>query len=84
MHALFRVPISPVERSCVAAIGVVHFSVRGFGCALFILRRKREHENEEDVGVLTIDIVDINEDGKITVLETIRYKRLLCGSSSRL
>ena len=24
--------------SCVAAIGVVHFSVRGFGCALFIYK----------------------------------------------
>lgn len=29
--------------NCVAAIGVVHFSVRGFGCALFYFRK--EYEN---------------------------------------
>ena len=40
-----------------------------------------KRENEEDVGVFTLNIVDIDENGKISVLETIRYKRLLCGSS---
>lgn len=28
--------------NCVAAIGVVHFSVRGFGCALFYCRKEYE------------------------------------------
>ena len=31
------------DMNCVAAIGVVHFSVRGFGCALFYFRK--EYEN---------------------------------------
>lgn len=38
-------------------------------------------ENEQDKGVFTLKIVDIDKDNKIKVLETIRYKRLLCGSS---
>lgn len=38
-------------------------------------------ENEQDKGVFTLEIVDIDKDSKIKVLETIRYKRLLCGSS---
>ncbi|MBO7292574.1 MAG: hypothetical protein J6V07_01425, partial [Clostridia bacterium] len=29
-----------VCQSCVAAIGAMRFSVRGFGCALFILEKK--------------------------------------------
>lgn len=40
-----------------------------------------KRENEEDVGAFTLNIVDIDENGNITVLDTIRYKRLLCGSS---
>lgn len=36
----FRVPLNLVT-SCVAAIGVVHFSVRSFGCALFIYEREK-------------------------------------------
>lgn len=28
------------DMNCVAAIGVVHFSVRGFGCALFYFRKE--------------------------------------------
>lgn len=31
------------DMNCVAAIGVVHFSVRGFGCALFYFGK--EYEN---------------------------------------
>ena len=30
------------DMNCVAAIGVVHFSVRGFGCALFYFRKEYE------------------------------------------
>ena len=33
----FNMPLLEVE-VCVAAIGVMHFSVRGFGCALFIYK----------------------------------------------
>ena len=36
MHARFRIPVEEVK-VCVAANGAVYFSVRGFGCALFIL-----------------------------------------------
>lgn len=37
MHSLFWLSLI-VCQSCVAAIGVMHFSVRGFGCALFIYK----------------------------------------------
>ena len=37
----FRILVQ--DMNCVAAIGVVHFSVRGFGCALFYCRK--EYEN---------------------------------------
>ena len=37
----FRILVQ--DMNCVAAIGVVHFSVRGFGCALFYFRK--EYEN---------------------------------------
>ncbi len=37
--------------------------------------------NKENIGVFTLEIIEIDEDKKQTVLETIRYKRLLCGSS---
>ena len=37
------------ERICVAAIGALHFSVRSFGCALFIFRR---NQNETAHSVL--------------------------------
>lgn len=42
----------------------------------------KERKNDEDVGVFTLEIIDIDVDGKISVLETIRYKRIQCGSSS--
>lgn len=35
----------------------------------------------QDIGVFTLEIIEINENNKQTILETIRYKRLLCGSS---
>ena len=37
--------MSSVE-SCVAAIGVVHFSVRSFGCALFCYTGGNENESK--------------------------------------
>ena len=36
VHALFSCTLTVVEKNCVAAIGAVHFSVRSFGCALFV------------------------------------------------
>lgn len=38
-------------------------------------------DNKNDIGVFTLEIIEIDEDNNKTVLETIRYKRLLCGSS---
>lgn len=38
-------------------------------------------ENKKDIGVFTLEIIEIDENNDQTVLETIRYKRLLCGSS---
>ena len=40
-----------------------------------------EKRKDKDKGVFTLEIVEIDEKENITVLETIRYKRLLCGSS---
>ncbi len=40
-----------------------------------------ERKDDKDIGVFSLEIVDIDKDGKIKVLDTIRYKRLLCGSS---
>lgn len=37
--------------------------------------------DKKDIGVFTLEIIEIDENNKQTVLETIRYKRLLCGSS---
>ena len=37
----FSCTLCLVKSSCVAAIGALHFSVRSFGCALFILRQNR-------------------------------------------
>ena len=37
--------------------------------------------SKKDIGVFTLEIVEIDKDNNQTVLETIRYKRLLCGSS---
>lgn len=37
--------------------------------------------NKNDIGVFTLEIIEIDADKNQTVLETIRYKRLLCGSS---
>ena len=37
--------------------------------------------DKKDMGVFTLKIIEINEDNNQTVLESIRYKRLLCGSS---
>lgn len=42
------------------------------------LCKEREDEN---VGVFTLNVIDIDKDKNVSVLETIRYKRLLCGSS---
>lgn len=42
---------------------------------------KKNKKAKKDLGVFTLKIIDIDEKGKITELETIRYKRLLCGSS---
>ena len=33
---------------------------------------------EQDIGVFTLEIIEIDENDRQTVLETIRYKRLLC------
>lgn len=41
-----------------------------------------ERKKDEDVGVFTLEIIDIDQDKNIKVLETIRYKRVQCGSSS--
>ena len=54
MHSLFWLSLM-VCQSCVAAIGVMHFSVRSFGCALFILQRKnskmgKKHHTEKIKG----------------------------------
>lgn len=40
-----------------------------------------ENREDKDIGVFTLEIIDIDENGKITAIESIRYKRLLCGSS---
>lgn len=37
--------------------------------------------NKKDIGVFTLEIIEIDADNNKTVIETIRYKRLLCGSS---
>lgn len=37
--------------------------------------------SKKDIGVFTLEIIEIDKDNNQTVLETIRYKRLLCGSS---
>lgn len=42
------------DMNCVAAIGVVHFSVRGFGCALFYFRK--EYENMKAKKFLAVAI----------------------------
>ncbi len=42
VHALFVcLYLKKEKRYCVAAIGALHFSVRGFGCALFDYKGKR-------------------------------------------
>lgn len=41
----FRILVQ--DMNCVAAIGVVHFSVRGFGCALFYFRKEYENMREK-------------------------------------
>ncbi|MCD8090411.1 MAG: hypothetical protein LUD81_07305 [Clostridiales bacterium] len=43
-----------------------------------ILCKNRE---EKDIGTFTLQIVDVDENNNKSVLEEIRYKRLLCGSS---
>ncbi len=37
--------------------------------------------DKDGIGVFTLEIIEIDKDNNQTVLETIRYKRLLCGSS---
>lgn len=48
----FRILVQ--DMNCVAAIGVVHFSVRGFGCALFYFRK--EYENMKAKKFLAVAI----------------------------
>ena len=43
------------DMNCVAAIGVVHFSVRGFGCALFYFRK--EYENMKTSKFLAVIVL---------------------------
>lgn len=38
-------------------------------------------KSPREMGVFTLEILDIDKDKNTTVLESIRYKRLLCGSS---
>ncbi len=42
----FRMLLLIIE-SCVAAIGALHFSVRSFGCALFVYTTQEEKRHEE-------------------------------------
>lgn len=42
---------------------------------------EKHEENEKDIGVFSLEILDIDSEGNKSVIETIRYKRLLCGSS---
>ena len=40
-----------------------------------------ERKENKDIGVFSLEILDIDAEGNRSVVETIRYKRLLCGSS---
>ena len=40
-----------------------------------------ERKKKNDIGVFSLEILDIDSEGNKGVIETIRYKRLLCGSS---
>lgn len=40
------------DMNCVAAIGVVHFSVRGFGCALFYFRKEYENMRAKKISAV--------------------------------
>lgn len=42
---------------------------------------KESPKSEKDIGVFTLEIVNIDKNKNITVEKVIRYKRLLCGSS---
>ena len=44
-----------IGETCVAAIGVVRFSVRGFGCALFYCKGKAKMEEKKLTGYPSID-----------------------------
>ena len=37
--------------------------------------------SKKDIGVFTLEIIEVDKDNNQTILESIRYKRLLCGSS---
>ena len=59
MHALF-VHTCTGCRNCVAAIGAMRFSVRGFGCALFYFREEDKNETNRDFGVNDMFVIDSN------------------------
>lgn len=46
---LFFRTLCKENENCVAAIGALHFSVRGFGCALFYFERKRKMEENKNL-----------------------------------
>jgi len=41
----------------------------------------KDREKDDEKGVFTLEIFEFDENGKKYVLDTVRYKRLLCGSS---
>lgn len=50
----FRILVQ--DMNCVAAIGVVHFSVRGFGCALFYFRKEYENMKAKKFSAVAIAV----------------------------
>ena len=69
----FRILVQ--DMNCVAAIGVVHFSVRGFGCALFYFRKEYENMRARKfsavVAVATAVVVMLTGCGEISTASTI-------------
>ena len=59
MHAHFSHTFYKERNVCVAAIGVMHFSVRSFGCALFIFRRKKKMIWEMIVVIILVAVIGI-------------------------
>ena len=69
---------------CVATIGVVRFSVRGFGCALFILKTpdtKNTDREHKILGLFNIKSVflDVNVQLIVGYFYSLLIKRLLDG-----